>query len=562
MRRKILLVGLACLTVAGCQTQNQTNGAIGGGIIGGIIGTGVGIATHNPAAGMAIGAGTARLVGTAVWRPTRIFATKDAKAYAAAHPPLSLAEIVSMSAQRIPDDQIIRQIVNSSSFYVLTSADLTYLNNEHVSPAVIAAIQQRGGPRPVVYAPATAGRIMSYQPPAATAGSASALDLCAWAGYEQISSDARSQRSGFSPACGLRGDKLPGRGDMANRQAEWGLETRSPLRFFPPIGKLHHTVKPWHRPLPIALTGQRYRGRLKGEMPMYEKRFGLARRPFPPVPDSDRYYPATSHEAALATLQRGLADDEGIVLLTGAPGTGKTLLAQVILDRLGDGWISAFVTNSHLPERTALLQAILYDLRLPHGDRGEQVLRLRLTEQLLKNCDADKRTVLIVDEAHHLSADLLEELRLLTNLEAGSRKACQVVLIGQSSIVDTLKQPALAALQQRLAVRCRLEPLGTQESADFLQHHLRQAGAEPEQVFEESALEILIRGCAGLPRRLNQAAHHALVLADSGNLACIDAEAALEALVQLGLSVEEPEPEGPSVAGSIDAFEANHRRSA
>ena len=116
-----------------------------------------------------------------------------------------------------------------------------------------------------------------------------------------------------------------------------------------------------------------------------------------------------------------------------------------------------------MPDRTALLQAILYDLRLPYADRGEQVLRLRLTEQLLKNCADDQRTLLIVDEAHHLSADLLEELRLLTNLEAGSRKTLQVVLIAQPSIAETLKQPALAALQQRLAVRCRLETLGVEE---------------------------------------------------------------------------------------------------
>src|SRR5438477_7869741 len=107
---------------------------------------------------------------------------------------------------------------------------------------------------------------------------------------------------------------------------------------------------------------------------MYEKRFGLARRPFPATPDADRYYPATGHEAALATLQRGLADDEGIVLLTGTPGIGKTLLGQVILDRLPESCNSALLTNGHLPDRIALLQAILYDLRLPYTDRGEQVL--------------------------------------------------------------------------------------------------------------------------------------------------------------------------------------------
>jgi general secretion pathway protein A len=295
---------------------------------------------------------------------------------------------------------------------------------------------------------------------------------------------------------------------------------------------------------------------------MYEKRYGFTRRPFPTTPDSDRYYPATGHEAALAALERGVAGDEGMLLLTGAPGTGKTLLGQVLVDRLPAECVTALVTNSHLPDRTALLQAILYDLRLPYTDRNEQVLRLRLTEQLLKNCAAGKRTVVVVDEAQHLSPDLLEELRLLTNLEAGSLKALHVVLIAQPEIVETLRQPALAALAQRLAVRSSLESLGVEEACDYLQHHLRQAGVEPDKVLDESAIEVLARGAGGVPRRLNQVAHQALTLADAGELAGVDAEAALEALSMLGLSAGEDEAAGPSVAGSIESFEVGKRRSA
>ena len=165
MRGKWVILGLAFLSLTGCQTQNQTNGAVGGGIIGGIIGTGVGIATHNPAAGMAIGAGTGALVGTAVGADKDIRDAKaaqtQAQAYAAAHPPLSLPEVVSMSSQRIPPDQIIRQIVNTNSYYNLTPADLQYLNNEGVPPVVIATMQSRTPgapvmmppPRPVYYAP-------------------------------------------------------------------------------------------------------------------------------------------------------------------------------------------------------------------------------------------------------------------------------------------------------------------------------------------------------------------------------------------------------------------------
>ena len=296
---------------------------------------------------------------------------------------------------------------------------------------------------------------------------------------------------------------------------------------------------------------------------MYEQRFGLARRPFPATPDADCYYPATSHENALRTMQRALADDEGLVLLSGAPGTGKTLLGQLILGRLSEGHPSALLTNSHLPDRAALFQAVLYDLGLPYGDRGEQTLRLRLTEQLLKSCGEGQRTLLVVDEAHHLSADLLEELRLLTNLEAGSRKALQVILIAQPAILDTLGEPALAGLGQRLAMRCKIEPLGVEEACDYLLHHLRQAGAKPNQVIDDASLDVLARGSGGIPRRLNQAAHQALFLADAGELSCVDAEAALEALAALGLSADTLDVEDKlSVAGSIEAFEVGQRRSA
>ena len=148
----------------------------------------------------------------------------------------------------------------------------------------------------------------------------------------------------------------------------------------------------------------------------------VSRRPFPPTPDTGLYYPSTLHETALASLQRGIAEDEGLILLTGIPGTGKTLLGYALLERLNDQVASAFITNSHVPDRAGLLQAILYDLGLPFDGDKEQTLRLRLTEQLLKNCAASRRTILLIDEAHHLSADLLEELRLLANLEAGPAK--------------------------------------------------------------------------------------------------------------------------------------------
>jgi type II secretory pathway predicted ATPase ExeA len=284
---------------------------------------------------------------------------------------------------------------------------------------------------------------------------------------------------------------------------------------------------------------------------MYETHFGLRRRPFRAPPDSGCYYPATGHEHALARLERALGDGEGLALLTGGPGAGKTLLCHCLLERLGPDVSSAFLTNSHFGSRAGLLQAILYDLSLPYEGRGEQELRLTLTDFLLRHYAEGRGTVLVVDEAQHLTPDLLEELRLLGNLEARHGPALQVVLAAQPALLDTLRLPELASLGQRLAVRPALEPLSVEEAADYLLHHLRLAGARPQEVMAAEALELLARATHGVPRLLNQAAHQALALAAAAGAAVVDAEAALEALTFLGLDVPEPAvEEGDSADGA------------
>ncbi|MFN4260575.1 MAG: ExeA family protein [Gemmataceae bacterium] len=270
---------------------------------------------------------------------------------------------------------------------------------------------------------------------------------------------------------------------------------------------------------------------------MYEAHFGLRHRPFRSTPDNDCYYPATTHETALARLRAALADDEGMALLSGAPGTGKTLLCHRLLEQLGPEYGSAFVTNSHCGSRSALLQAVLFDLNLPYEGRGEQELRLTLTDYLVQRFAAGQRTVLLVDEAQNLDSDLLEELRLLGNLEARHGKAIQVILAAQETMLETLRRRELAGFSQRLAARACLEPLPSEEAADYLVHQLRCAGARPQDVITDEALTILAQGSGGLPRLLNRAAHQALVLACQASAAVVDAEAALDALAQLGLEL-------------------------
>jgi len=281
---------------------------------------------------------------------------------------------------------------------------------------------------------------------------------------------------------------------------------------------------------------------------MYEAHFGLRQRPFPSTPDPGCYYPATTHERGLGRLLRGLADGEGLLALTGAPGTGKTLLAQCMVERLGPEVQPLFLTNGRMGDRVSLLQAILFDLSLPYEGKGEQELRLAVTDRLLDRLGDGGRTVLVFDEAHHLPADLLEELRLLGNLETRAGRAVQVVLVGQPALLDTLRQPALAALNQRLTARAELGRLSRDESADYLLHHLRVAGARPEALIGDEALDLLARGGAGLPRLLDQSAHLALALTWQAGAGRVDAEGALEALARLGLDDGPAEELAPSVA--------------
>jgi len=279
--------------------------------------------------------------------------------------------------------------------------------------------------------------------------------------------------------------------------------------------------------------------------------FGLCHRPFRTTPDVASYYPATGHEEALARLRQAIDEDEGLALLTGEPGTGKTLLCHRLLELLGPDAASAFLTNSHFRDRTGLLQAILYDLSLPYEGRGEQELRLTLTDYLLKNFGAGRRSLLVIDEAHHLTPDLLEELRLLGNLEARQGKAVQVLLVAQPALEKTLNLPELAGLRQRLVVRTQLEPLGVHEAVDYLYHQLRLAGGRPAQVLAGEAAEVLAQGTRGVPRLLSQAAYQALGLAHQAGARCVDVEAALEALAVLGLEVGEEADEAADTSGLI-----------
>lgn len=271
--------------------------------------------------------------------------------------------------------------------------------------------------------------------------------------------------------------------------------------------------------------------------------FGLTRRPFRPTPDTDAYYPAAGHEAALGGLRSAFAARDGLALLDGDPGTGKTLVALRFLEGLEASFPRVLIPAPRFARPADLHQAILFDIGAEYRGLTEQELRLAVTEKLLGSLGGGLPTVIVLDEAQHLTADVLEEVRLLGNLESRSAKAAFVVLVAQPALRERL--PESAAFAQRVAARCRVEPLGREESVEFVRHQIKAAGGHADALLGGEALDLFAARCKGLPRLLNQAAGLAFALAAAAGADGVDAEAAIEALAQLGLA--EPPADRPTL---------------
>jgi type II secretory pathway predicted ATPase ExeA len=266
---------------------------------------------------------------------------------------------------------------------------------------------------------------------------------------------------------------------------------------------------------------------------MFESHFAMRHRPFRSLPDSQCYYPAAGHEQVLSRLVQAMQAEQGICVLCGAAGTGKTLLCHCLIERLKPAPVSVFLTNSNFANRASFLQAILYDLGKPYEGRSEQELRLAVTEEVLNAFAAGKYTLIVLDEAQNLSRELLEELRLLSNLEGRDGKAVQILLVGQPELLALLRRQQMETFRQRVAICAVLDPLPPEEAVDYINAQLRWTGVRPEKVITAEALKVLADHAGGVPRVLNHAAHEAFVLAAAAGAVEVDVEAALEAVAIL-----------------------------
>lgn len=245
---------------------------------------------------------------------------------------------------------------------------------------------------------------------------------------------------------------------------------------------------------------------------MYTQFFGLSEPPFSISPNPKYLYMSERHGEALAHLNYGLQDGGGFVLLTGEVGTGKTTVSRCLLQQLPAETEIAYILNPSLTERD-LLAAICDEFQLPYAQEAslKQLFDL-IRDHLLANLAAGKRSVVLVDEAQHLLPGVLEQLRLLTNLETDEKKLLQVVLIGQPELQQMLRQPLLRQLAQRITARYHLLPLSSQDVDAYVRFRLQVAGCV-QPIFTPRAIQTLHRLSGGIPRLINLICDRALIAA-------------------------------------------------
>src|ERR1700730_9483266 len=243
---------------------------------------------------------------------------------------------------------------------------------------------------------------------------------------------------------------------------------------------------------------------------MYKRFFGLQESPLRVNPDPRYLYLTNEIEEALAGLMHGIKERKGFVTLIGEVGTGKTTLVNSLLDGLRQEQIrTAFIFNSRV-NTTQLLEFVLAEFDIQCESRSKSQQLMRLNHWLLERHQAGETVALIIDEAQNLTYPVMEEIRLLTNLETSTDKLLQIVLSGQQELDEKLKLPQLRQLRQRISVRCKTSPLTNEQTHEYIAERLRIAGANGQPIFGPAAIDAIHKYAHGIPRVINLLCEHAL----------------------------------------------------
>ncbi|MEF8749835.1 MAG: AAA family ATPase [Candidatus Accumulibacter propinquus] len=245
---------------------------------------------------------------------------------------------------------------------------------------------------------------------------------------------------------------------------------------------------------------------------MYLDHFGLQQAPFRITPHTEFFFAGANRGSTLEALCYAITHDEGIVKVSGEVGSGKTMLCRMLLEKLPDNVETVYLANPTL-SRDEILLAIAAELRIPLPEERSHLLLRALQERLLEIYAAGRQVVALIDEAHAMPAEALEEIRLLSNLESSRHKLLQIVLFGQPELDQRLGESAMRQLNDRITHNFRLEPLHRRDVAGYLMFRLRAAGYRGPDLFTKGAIQLISKASEGLTRRINILADKALLAA-------------------------------------------------
>lgn len=235
---------------------------------------------------------------------------------------------------------------------------------------------------------------------------------------------------------------------------------------------------------------------------MYEAFFRLQKKPFELIPDPGFIYLSRSHKKALTYLDYGIRERVGFILLTGEVGSGKTTIIRDLLNKRYERVVLAKIFNTRVNSEQ-LLAMINDDFGLPVAGKDKVSLLRELNDFLLEQYALGNHPMLIIDEAQNLESDLLEEIRMLSNLESAHGKLLQIVLVGQPELRETLARPELLQLRQRISINCHLKALSLDEMSEYIQHRMTVAGNKEALTFPPGTLDLVYQFSRGIPRLVN-----------------------------------------------------------
>ncbi len=265
---------------------------------------------------------------------------------------------------------------------------------------------------------------------------------------------------------------------------------------------------------------------------MYYSFFGLKEKPFNVTPDPRFLFLSKYHQEALGHLLYGIQERKGFIEITGEVGTGKTILCRTLLNQVGKDVHTALIFNSYLSE-IELLQSINTDFGLSGSGNTRKELIDELNRFLIEQFSKGKNAVLVIDEAQNLDPPVLEQIRMLSNLETDSGKLLQIVLVGQPELRELLSRPDLRQLEQRITVQYHIRPLDRSDTEKYIYHRLLVAGSRGELEFTKKALDEIYRYSRGVPRRINILCDHALLHAYASDRKRVDIDIVKRAVEEI-----------------------------